>query len=61
MLTITRKAGEEIVLRMNGRVIARIKPIRRNGEIPIIIDAGRDVEINRLELDKQKHPEVDHE
>lgn len=60
MLVLERKRGAGIILRQNGQIIARVtvQAIRPSGKVLVGVEAGPELEINRDELDIQRHPEV---
>lgn len=58
MLLLHRKVEEALILRYKGKVIGRIVNcgIDRN-RVQLGIDASRELEVNREEIDLKKHPE----
>lgn len=56
MLVLTRRLGEEIVIRVPGRlqpIVVRIAEFRNGGKVRIGIAADHDVSVHRAEVDKE--------
>lgn len=60
MLVLSRKLGEELVIRKGGEIVARVI-IHQVGEnkVKLATLADSDVEVNRGEVDLLRHPQAD--
>lgn len=57
MLTLSRKVGEWIVIRIDGKVVARVQFTGKVGDkIKLGFVAADEVEVNRQEIDDRKYP-----